>query len=154
MKIPFTQTARHNINSNISSDFFAKLPEMILNHTAWEYSYQHRVDGCFLKPTFKNMPYRNSFVPEINIVASCHDTQTMLHISGQPVKFVRIFMAFWFSFLLLMEMFLLVLIITSRDSIFPVFIPIGMGVFGYLLCELGTKVTFNSVVKAIKKECP
>ena len=27
------------------------------------------------------------------------------------------------------------------------------GVFGYLLCELATKATFRSVVKAIKKEC-
>lgn len=153
MKFPFTQTVTHIINSNISSDFFAKLPEKILSHTNLEYSCQQRVDGCFLKPTFKNMPYRNSFVPEINIIASCHDSQTTLHISGQPVKFVRVFMAFWFSFWLLFEVLEFVLLITSKDSIFPALATTGFGVFGYLLCELATKATFRSVVKAIKKEC-
>lgn len=77
----------------------------------------------------------------------------MLHITGQPSKFVRIFMTLWFGFLVLMEVFLLIHAITSNlDSIIPVFIPIVMCVFGYLLCKLGTKATFNSVVNAIQKE--
>ena len=72
---------------------------------------------------------------------------------GQPVKFVRDFMALWFSFLLAMEVFIVILAITSNlDSLFPLFIPLPMYAFGYLLCKLATKATFNSVVKAIKKE--
>lgn len=149
----FTQTAEHKINNIAYSDFFQELPEIIRKHTGWEYKYQQRNDGCFLSPTFRNMPYRNSFVPEIGIIVTNHKIYTMLQISGQPVKFVRIFMAFWFSFLSLMEVFLLILAITSNlDSIIPVFIPIAMCVFGYLLCELGTKAAFNSVVKAIQNE--
>ena len=128
--------------------------EVIYKHTNWEYKSQQRNAGCFLKPTFRNMPYRNSFVPEIDIVVSNHEAYTMLHITGQPVELVRFFMALWFGFLSLMEVFLLILAITSNlDSIIPVFIPVAMCVFGYLLCELGTKVTFNSVVKAIQEEC-
>lgn len=154
MKMLFVQTAKHKVNRDISSDILVNFPEMIFKHTEWEYSYQQRADGCFLKPTFKNMPYRNSFVPEIDVVVSRHDAQTMLHINGRPVKFVRVFMTLWLGFLLAIEAFLFALVITSDlKSIFPVFIPAGMCIFGYLLCELGTKITFNSVVKAIRKEC-
>ena len=150
----FTQRAEHKINTTVYSDFLQKLPEVIRKHTNWEYKYQQRNAGCFLKPTFRNMPYRNSFVPEIDIIVSNHEAYTMLHITGKPVKFVRVFMALWFCFLSLMEVFLLILAITSNlDSIIPVFIPIAICVFGYLLCELGTKVTFRSVVKAIQKGC-
>lgn len=150
----FVQMAEHKSNNTAYSDFLQKLPEVILKHTDWEYKYQQSNTGCFLKPTFRNMPYTNSFVPEIDIVVSNHEAYTTLHISGQPVKFVRVFMALWFGFSSLMEMFLLILAITSNlDSIIPVFIPIVLCVFGYLLCELGTKATFNSVVKAIQKEC-
>ena len=106
-----------------------------------------------MKPTFRNMPYRNSFVLEINVVISNHNSQTELQIIGQPVKFVRVIMALWFSFLLAMEVFFVILAITSNlDSLFPLFIPLAMCVFGYLLCKFATKATFNSVVKAIKKE--
>jgi hypothetical protein len=99
------------------------------------------------------MPYRNSFVPEIDIVISNRDSKTELQMIGRPVKFVRVFMAFWFSFLLVMQVFIVILAITSSlDSLFPLFIPLAMCTFGYLLCKLATKATFNSVVKAIKKE--
>jgi hypothetical protein len=154
MKKIFTQIAEHKIYNTACSDFIYKLPELILKHTDWEYTYQQRNGGCILKPTFRNMPYRNSFVPEIDITVSNHETYTMLHITGRPVKFVRIFMTLWFSLLLLMEMLLLIPALTSNlDNILAAFIPIGMCVFGYLLCELGTKATFYSVIKAIKKEC-
>ncbi|MBQ8212782.1 MAG: hypothetical protein IJZ80_02140 [Clostridia bacterium] len=149
----FTQIANHSINNTICSDFFKKVPEAILKHTDWNYSCQQTDNGCFLKPIFRNMPYRNSFVPEIDIVVSFHEGNTILHISGQPVKSVRIFMALWFVFFLMMEMLLLILAIGSQlDSIFPVFVPIGMCTFGYLLCKLATKATFNSVVNAIQRE--
>ena len=154
MKRLFTQIAEHRINYAVNSDFVQKLPELICKHTDWEYKYQQRNDGCFLKPTFRNMLHRNSFVPEINITVSAHEEYTTLHITGRPEKSVRIFMAFWFGFLSLMEVLLLVLAITSNlDSITPVFIPIAMCSFGYLLCELATKATFNSVMRAIQKEC-
>ena len=149
----FTEMATHCINKTISTNDFEILPAVIRKHTDWDYTYQQKSEGCFLKPTFHNMPYRNSFVPEIDIVISNHDSQTALQMTGQPVKFVRVFMAFWFSFLLVMEVFIVILAITSSlDSLFPLFIPLAMCIFGYLLCKLATKATFNSVVKAIKKE--
>ena len=149
----FTEMATHCINKTISTNDFEILPAVIRKHTDWDYTYQQKSEGCFLKPTFHNMPYRNSFVPEIDIVISNHDSQTALQMTGQPVKFVRVFMALWFSFLLVMEVLFIILAITSNlDSLFPLFIPLAMCVFGYLLCKLGTKATFNSVIKAIKKE--
>ena len=153
MKRLFTQTAEYKTSNTSYSEFLQKLPEVIYKYTNWEYKSQQRCDGYFLKPTFRNMPYRNSFVPEIDIVVSNHDAYTMLHITGQPVKFVRIFMALWFGFLSLMQVLLLIPTITSKlDSIIPIFIPIVMSAFGYLLCKFATKATFNSVIKAIKKE--
>ena len=154
MRTPFLQTASHYISGPIPANFFAKLPKTIQNHTGWEYSFQPKSDGCFLSPTFNNMPYRNSFVPEISITASHHDTQTMLHITGRPVKLIRVFMAVWFGILLLIEAFLLILAITSNlDNMIPAYIPIAMCVFGYLLCALSTKAAFISVIKAIEIEC-
>ena len=149
----FTEMATHCINKTISTNGFEILPEVILQHTDWDYAYHQKTTGCNLKPTFRNMPYRNSFVPEIDIVISNRDSQTELQMIGQPVKFVRVFMALWFSFLLAMEVFFVILAITSNlDSLFPLFIPLAMCTFGYLLCKLATKATFNSVVNAIKKE--
>ena len=149
----FTEMATHCINNTISTNSFELLPEVIRQHTDWDYAYQQKPTGYNLKPTFRNMPYRNSFVPEIDIVISNRDSKTELQMIGRPVKFVRVFMAFWFSFLLVMEVFIVILAITSSlDSLFPLFIPLAMCIFGYLLCKLATKATFNSVVKAIKKE--
>ena len=149
----FTEMATHCINKTISTSGFEILPEVIRQHTDWDYAYQQKTKGCSLKPTFRNMPYTNSFVPEIDVVISNHNSQTELQMIGQPVKFVRVFMALWFSFLLVLEVFFIILAITSNlDRLFPLFIPLAMCAFGYLLCKLATKATFNSVVKAIKKE--
>ena len=149
----FTEKATHCINNAISTNSFELLPEVIRQHTNWYYAYHPKPTGCNLMPTFRNMPYRNSFVPEIDIVISNRDSKTELQMIGRPVKFVRVFMALWFSFLLAMEVFFVILAITSKlDSLFPLFIPLAMCAFGYLLCKLATKATFNSVVKAIKKE--
>ena len=150
----FTEMATHCINETISTNNgFEILPEVIRQHTDWDYTYQQKPTGYSLKPTFRNMPYTNSFVPEIDIVISNRDSKTELQMIGRPVKFVRVFMAFGFSFLLVMEVFIVILAITSiLDSLFPLFIPLAMCAFGYLLCKLATKATFNSVVKAIKKE--
>ena len=149
----FTEMATHCINKTISTSGFEILPEVIRQHTDWDYAYQQKTKGCSLKPTFRNMPYTNSFVPEIDVVISNHNSQTELQMIGQPVKFVRVFMALWFSFLLALQVYFIILAITSNlDGLFPLFIPLAMCAFGYLLCKLATKATFNSVVKAIKKE--
>ena len=149
----FTETATHYLTQSISTDSFEILPAVIRKHTDWDYTYHRKSEGGFLKPTFRNMPYRNSFVPEIDIVISNHASQTTLQMIGRPVKFVRVFMALWFSFLLVLEVSFIILAVTSNlDSLFPLFIPLAMDVFGYLLCKLGTKASFNAIAKAIKKE--
>lgn len=153
MKSIFTQTAEHSTASSTCSQNLRNLPDLIRKHTGLDYAYVQTDTGCLLKPTFRNMPYRNSFVPEIDIMVSCNGTQTILQIQGQPVKFVRTFMVFWFGGLLLMEAFLLVLAAASNlDSLFLAFIPVIMCIFGYLLCKTATGITFQSVIKAIEKE--
>ena len=153
MKSIFIQTAEIIIASTTSLSCLNDLPGLIRKHTDWDYSCAQTDTGCFLKPTFRNMPYRNSFVPEIDVVVSHNDTQTVLYMRGRPVMFVRVFMTIWFGFALMMEIFLLALAITSNlDSLFPVFIPLIMCAFGYLLCKIATGATFRSVVKAIQKE--
>lgn len=149
----FTEKATHRINKTISSNCFEVFPIIIRQHTDLDYNYQQKPTGCSLKPTFRNMPFRNSFVPEIDIVIFNRDIQTELQIFGRPIKSVRIFMAFWFCFLLAMELLFIILAITSiLDSLFLLFIPLAMCAFGFLLCKLATKSAFHSVVKSIKKE--
>lgn len=153
MKPIFTQTAEHRMANTTCPTCLNDLPKLIRKHTDWDYSCAQTDSGYFLKPTFRNMPYRNSFVPEIDIVVSCNNTQTILYMRGQPVKSVHIFMAIWFGFALMMEVFLLAFAITSNlDGLFPVFLPIIMCAFAYLLCKIATKATFKSVMKAIQKE--
>ena len=56
-------------------------------------------------------------------------------------------------YLLIIEVFLIAMAVTSDlEHLFPVFLPILMCVFGYLLCKIATGLTFKSVVKAIQKE--
>ena len=153
MKFIFTQTAEHSIANRTYPACLNDLPKLIRKHTDWDYACTQTDAGYYLKPTFRDMPYRNSFVPEIDVVVSRNDAQTILYMGGQPVKFVRVFMAIWFVFALMMEVFLLALAFTSNlDSLFPVLIPIIMCAFGYLLCKIATRATFKSVIKAIQKE--
>lgn len=155
MKIGFSQTAKHTISGSIGTDFPKRLSETLSLRTDWNYSCIEKEDGYFLKPSFRNMPYRNSFVPEIEIKISQNNGQTSLHMTGQPVKSVRIFMGFWFGFLLMMGVLSLIAVATSGAEEIPfVLICVGMGVFGYLLSEIGTRLTFRSVVKAIQTEFP
>ena len=153
MKSIFTQTAEHSFSNATYSICLYDLPQFIRKHTDWGYSCVQTDRGYYLKPTFRDMPYRNSFVPEIDVVVSHNDAQTVLHMSGQPVKSVRVFMAIWFGFALMMEIFLLALATTSSlDSLFLAFIPIVLCAFGYLLCKIATKTSFKSVMNAIQKE--
>ena len=153
MSFLFTETANCSVNNAIHSNFLKALPDVILKHTDWDYSYRETDTGCLLTPTFRHMPHRNSFVPEIDVVASNCAEHTILQMCGRPVRFARILMAIWFISLSILELCLLFLAITAKlDHIFPVFIPIGMCTFGYLLCKLATKATFNSVIEAIRRE--
>lgn len=155
MKFIFAHTAEYSIDGVTCPACLNDLPNLIRKHTDWDYSFTRTETGCFLKPTFRNMPYGNSFVPEIDVVVSHNDTQTIFHMRGQPVKHVRIFMVFWFSFLLMIEALFLALAITPNsnlDSLFPVVIPMIMCLFGYLLCKIATGATFKSVMKAIQRE--
>ena len=150
----FTFTATRGTNLPCT-DITETLPKAICKHTQLEYLCNKTSEGYFLKPTFRNIPYRNSFVPEIDITVSQNGSQTVLRMQGQPVPFVRVFMVFWFGFAFLMECLLLALMFTSGvDNIFPIFIPAILIAFGYFLCKIATKRTFLSVVKAIQKELP
>ncbi len=152
MKLSFAHTVSFKASSNISPDLLAKLPETIYQNTNFEYTYEATDTGCRLTPTFRNMPYGNSFVPEIDIMLSEHEGFSMLHITGQPVKTIRIFAAFCSICSLLLAIFALVVMLISKDNILFVLAPIGMSVFSYFFCKLGTKATFNYIIKAIKNE--
>lgn len=153
MKSLFIETAEQCVAHENCSDILNALPNVIRQHTGLDYALSRTDTGCFLKPTFRTMPHRNSFVPEINIVVSNNDTQTILLVQGQPVKFIRCFIAFWFGFLLMMDVVLLALAITGNlDSLFPFLVTVILHIFGYLLCKIGTRSTFRSIMKAIQKE--
>jgi hypothetical protein len=149
----FTQTAECRINHSVCPHTFDILPEVIRKRTDWEYTYHLRDTGCFLSPTFRNMPYRNSFVPEIDIVFSNDEEYTILHLSGQPSKFVRTFFGFWCVFVsLFLVLGIILLIVSGVEALMTALVPAGMLAFAYFLCKYGTKRTFDSIVKAIQSE--
>lgn len=152
MKFVFEHTAEHSTANKSCSDRLKYLPEIIQRHSGWNYLYKQTETGCFLEPTFRNNPYINSFAPEIDVVVSYDDDQTVFSIKGQPVNFVRWFMTFWFGFALMMQVSVLVFALEPESYSFHTFIPLYMCIFGYFLCRFATKSTFDSVVKAIQKE--
>ena len=153
MKRLFTRTATHSTNNPLCSNSFEKLPEVIREHTDWDYTYQQTSTGCFLKPTFRNMQYRNSFIPEIDITVSCDEAHTTLHISGQPVKVVRIFMTLFYAIWSVLSVLLIIQAIASQQGIlFIAIIPLVLGTFFLLVGKFSLQAIFNSIVKAIQKE--
>lgn len=152
MRIGFSQTAEHCMNRIVSTDYFYNLPNVIYRHTYLNYTCKQTDHGYFLEPTFRKMPYANSFVPEIDIVISQNNGQTILNLTGRPVKFVRIFTMYWFGCLALMELLLLIFaaIFDLSYLLFGLF-PVILCLFAYLFCKIATKLTFQKVLKAIQK---
>lgn len=153
MTIGFSQKETHHMCKTTVDAFYSGVANGIRRHTDLDYAFTRTEKGGFLKPTFRNMPYRNSFVPEIDVTVSDENGQIALEMTGRPEKMVRIIMYVWFVQAAFFELILLLIAATSgMDNIFPLFIPVIMIVFGYLLCKITTKVTFRSVVNAIRKE--
>ena len=155
MGLRITQTADYQINGTLSAEFFNELPDVIQQQTEWGYICRKTDAGYYLKPTFRNMPYRNSFVPEIFMEVSENDGQTILHMRGQPVKIIRYFSAFYSFLCLLFQIACFAILFTrGMDNLIPLFIPAALLVLNYLLCKLGTKFSFRKVNKAIHNELP
>ncbi len=153
MGIGFSQKAEIFIDGSVDNACLQNLTTLIHCQTDLNYSLEQTERGGILKPSFKNMPYRNSFVPEIDIVVSQNNEGTYMNMTGKPVKSVRVLMMFWFGLLAMMELFLLIIAsISEFTELFPLFVPIVMCIFGYFLCKIATKLTFQKVVKAIQKK--
>lgn len=155
MGIGFSQISEHQTNAIPNSDHIRSLPDVIRRQTGIKYSCEKRDGGYFLKPEFLlfDISRRNSFVPEIDVTVSCKNGETSLHIKGQPVKLLRLFMIVWISFSLLLQIvFFGLMIFSEYESIYPLFIPFLLCLFGYSLCKIGTKITFRKVVKVIINE--
>ncbi len=146
MNLGFTETVVHKTESPVGDDLTEQLLSIAHNHTNFQYTCEKKEDGYWLRPTFKNMPYRNSFVPEIHVALGWEGDQRVFTIQGRPVKSVRIFMTIWFFSLLphgIIGLF-------AMEGI-PRFIPLFMAVFGYLLCKLGGRRTFYCFREGFEK---
>lgn len=155
MRFGITQTVDYQTNDTLSAEFFTGLPDVIQRQTEWNYTCDKTDDGYYLKPTFRNMPYRNSFVPEIYIETSQNDGQTILHMRGRPVKIIRYFSAFFSLYCLLFQIACFAILFTcGMDNLIPLFIPAAMLLFNYLLCKFGTKFSFGKIIEAIQNEFP
>ena len=67
MNLGFTETVVHKTESPVGDDLTELLLSIAHNHTNFQYTCEKKEDRYWLRPTFKNMPYRNSFVPEIYV---------------------------------------------------------------------------------------
>lgn len=153
MKLDFSQTASIMVKDPIHADICDCLNDALHQECGMRYECSPTDGGCFMKPIFGFALRRNSFVPEIAVSVSQDGEKTVMHLTGRPVKSVRRFVWFYIFFALLLEVFVLAAAVFSEvdNTAVALFIPIFMCIFGYLLCEIGTKVTFRVVVNAIKK---
>ena len=144
---------KHYINKIVCADYFHALPTVIHQYTKFNYSIEQHKGRYYLKPSFHNVPYRNVFLPEIEIITSKNGDHTCLCITGRLVKPIIIFIKFWFGSLFVMELLLLVIAATiGLNNLFPIFLPIIICAFSYLLCKISTKLTFQTVVNVIQKQ--
>ena len=150
MTFGFYEQKTYCFSGELPADFFDKLPENISRDALWQYECEKTADGCCLTPTFKDVPYRNSFVPEITISTSCADGETAVHFCGRLVPGIRIFMGIWFGFLAFLEVLLLCALVVGQTEWYAPLIPLGMAAFGYLLCKIGMKLPYRAVMRAIR----
>ena len=152
MKPMFTFTAEHRIPGADGFVDLNGLPDLISQHTDWNYSCQQTDTGCVLMPVLRRMPYCNSFVPEIEVTVSRDGPDTVLHMRGRPVPMIRVFVALWLGAVSLFEIAFLAFVFASGLESLPLLlVPAGMWIYGFLLCKIGTKATFRSVTAAIGK---
>ena len=149
MNLGFTETVVHKTESPVGDDLTELLLSIAHNHTNFQYTCEKKEDRYWLRPTFKNMPYRNSFVPEIYVALGWEGDQRVFTIQGRPVRNVRIFMTIWFFSLLPHG----IIGLLTMEGI-PRFIPLFMAVFGYLLCKLGGRRTFYTFTEGLQKIFP
>ena len=152
MNVGFSVSDTCIIKGSVPADMEERLPKAICQRAGWKYTCGTLPDGYLLEPTFRDMPYRNSFVPEISLVASQINGQPAWMMKGRPVMFIRIFMGIWFGGLFGMELLLMLIALFSEMALFPLLIPVMMCTFGYLLCKIVTNRTFRAVAKAIQTE--
>ena len=149
MKKPFLQVT--DIPVSNAENLTERIDKALRTHYNRPYTCQKTADGCFLKPVFRNVLCRNSFVLEYSVVVSQKDNPTTLQIQGKLPRFVLFFIIFWLAAVAFLEMVVLATAVTSGlDTPILFFVPVAMFVFGYLFCELGTKFAFRNVVKAIQ----
>ena len=155
MSFGFSQSADLRMDCPMDGDSAERIYGAVKQHAHQTYTCTPTPEGCFLKPVFRGMTFRNSFAPEIRIAVSQEDGKTVLHLYGQPVPMVLVFMGVWLGFLALIGMILLADFLFSRtgNPMFLLIIP-GMALYGYGLCKLGTWIAFREVLKAIRKAFP
>jgi hypothetical protein len=151
-KLGFSVWESCSMKDPAAADLETRLPKAIARCSGWKYTCTPTPEGYLLEPTFRDDPYRNSFVPEISLVASQINGQPAWMMKGRPVMFIRIFMGIWFGGLFRMELLLILIALFSEIALFPLLIPVMMCAFGYLLCKIVTNRTFRAVAKAIQTE--
>jgi len=151
--LDFSRIAEYHISRVTSETELNRMPEVIYEHTGYSYSYFKTNKGCVLLPTFSKDSTRNSFVPEINIDVLQSNSQTTFKITVKPVAFVRVFIIFWYAFIIFFEVFAIIFFANKGEAdIGFIVVPIAMGVFAYAFCKYATKQSFLNVIDAIKKE--
>lgn len=156
MWFDFSQSACITTQTPIEADFPQQMTKALLTETNKTYVCTPTDQGYLLTPKRMFSAEKNAFNPVVSISATREDAQTTLTLNGSPAKFTRVFYWLFNLCALVMEVLLLVIFCPSDlDPIFPVFIPLILIVFSFLLTWLGTKLSFRAVVKTIERMlCP
>lgn len=153
MSVGFTHSIEIRTNETVTAERLMDLPNGIRRGTGWNYTCEKTRTGYCFNPSFRNMPYHNSFVPKIDVAITQSDGYTVLHLTGQPVEWIQVFTIIFCGFALVMHALLLaIMVFTNSVELFPLLLTLLMCAFGYFLCRLGTKYTFQNVVKTIENE--
>ena len=151
MTFGFYEQKTYCFSGELPADFFDKLPEKIHCYTGRQYECEKTADGCCLTPAFKDVLYRNAFVPEIEIHLSYVAGETIVTVCGRLAKSVRAFARFWFGALAFFEVFLLAAVPFGKLQVwYGPLLPLGMAAFGYLMSKIGLMLGFWFFTKPIR----
>ena len=153
MNFGYSYSTVYTPQNPIGPEFAKNLPIEIMQHAGCKYACTETPEGLVLNPTERcgTSAYR----PCIRITRCGESNENTIMILGEPARFIRIFMCFWYVGIGMIAAFAaLIFLITKEFYAVPFMLMAGWTVFGYLYCKMFTKMYYNDIVAIIKHTAP
>lgn len=148
----FTTSVTRKTRLSLDGFFLKSVVENIYQESGVTYGYVANPGSILMKP--RTGLGNRSFWPEVEISLEKEEALTVLHITCRPMEFVRVFLAIYFGFAMVMEAIgiLLVLFGGLEKAAFAI-IPWVLCVAAWLMAAIGTDVCSKKIIKAMEQYC-